>query len=178
MSAWPLSVSLHLWHIPCPNVFWNWVRYITAAYLPLTLLYLVIVTMKINVVSSPEITKKHWKRSAVNRISGGGRWDGIWAVGTCPCFLLRHTLPMQPRHSIPPTFISKKNHNRMFGQVYRCMHRKKGSVGGTIWWHVGLHNKPIIWCCVFTALGPNCKIKLLWGRKYHVVVWGYAVSVL
>ena len=31
------------------------------------------------------------------------------AVWTCPCFLLRHTLPMQPRHSIPPTFISKKN---------------------------------------------------------------------
>ena len=38
--------------IPCPHVFWNWVRYITAAYLPLTLLYLVIVAMKINVVSS------------------------------------------------------------------------------------------------------------------------------
>ena len=50
---YPLAYTYDIYScIPCPHVFWNWVRYITAAYLPLTLLYLVIVAMKINVVSS------------------------------------------------------------------------------------------------------------------------------
>ena len=50
---YPLAYTYDIYScIPCPNVFWNWVRYITAAYLPLTLLYLVIIAMKINVVSS------------------------------------------------------------------------------------------------------------------------------
>ena len=47
---YPLAYTYDIYDcIPCPNVFWNWARYITTAY---TLLYLVIVAMKINVVSS------------------------------------------------------------------------------------------------------------------------------
>ena len=48
----PLAYSYNLTCIPCPHVGWNWFRYIMAAYLPLTLFYLVIFFFKINVTSS------------------------------------------------------------------------------------------------------------------------------
>ena len=49
---YPLAYSFDLNCIPCPNARWNWVWYIMAAYLPLTLFYFVLVLLKINVVSS------------------------------------------------------------------------------------------------------------------------------
>ena len=48
----PLVYSYDLTCIPCPHAGWNWFRYIMAAYLPLTLFYLVIFFFKINVTSS------------------------------------------------------------------------------------------------------------------------------
>ena len=49
---YPLAYSFKLNCIPCPNVRWNWVKYIIAAYLPLTLFYAIIVFFKINITSS------------------------------------------------------------------------------------------------------------------------------
>ena len=48
----PLAYYFNLTCIPCPHVGWNWFRYIMAAYLPLTLFYLVIFFFKINITSS------------------------------------------------------------------------------------------------------------------------------
>ena len=49
---YPLAYSYNMTCIPCPNVHWNWARYIMAAYLPLTLFYLVILLFNINTTSS------------------------------------------------------------------------------------------------------------------------------
>ena len=49
---YPLAYSFNLTCILCPHVCWNWFRYIMAAYLPLTLFYLVILFFKINTTSS------------------------------------------------------------------------------------------------------------------------------
>ena len=48
----PLAYSFNITCIPCPHVGWNWFRYIMAAYLPLTVFYLVMFFFKINVTSS------------------------------------------------------------------------------------------------------------------------------
>ena len=48
---YPLAYSFNMTCISCPHVHWNWARYIMAAYLPLTLFYLVIL-FKINATSS------------------------------------------------------------------------------------------------------------------------------
>ena len=49
---YPLVYSFNMTCIPCPHAHWNWFRYIMAAYLPLTLFYLVILFFRINVTSS------------------------------------------------------------------------------------------------------------------------------
>jgi hypothetical protein len=49
---YPLAYSYDLACAKCQHISWNWVRYIMAAYLPLTLFYLVIIFCKTNVVSS------------------------------------------------------------------------------------------------------------------------------
>ena len=49
---YPLAYSFNLTCILCPHVGWNWFRYMMAAYLPLTLFYVVILFFKINVTSS------------------------------------------------------------------------------------------------------------------------------
>ena len=49
---YPLAYSFNMTCIPCPHARWNWFRYIMAAYLPLTLFYLVILFFRINVTSS------------------------------------------------------------------------------------------------------------------------------
>jgi uncharacterized membrane protein (Fun14 family) len=49
---YPLAYSYQINCIRCPNIRWNWGRYIMAAYLPLTLFYLIILFLKINTTSS------------------------------------------------------------------------------------------------------------------------------
>ena len=49
---YPLAYSFNMTCIHCENVHWNWIKYIMAAYLPLTLFYLVILFFRINVTSS------------------------------------------------------------------------------------------------------------------------------
>ena len=49
---YPMAYSFNMTCIRCPNVHWNWVRYIMAAYIPLTLFYLIIFFFKINTTSS------------------------------------------------------------------------------------------------------------------------------
>ena len=49
---YPLAYSYNMTCIPCPHARWNWFRYIMAAYLPLTLFYLVILFFKINTTTS------------------------------------------------------------------------------------------------------------------------------
>ena len=49
---YPLAYSFNLTCILCPHVSWNWFRYMMAAYLPLTLFYVMIFFLKINVTSS------------------------------------------------------------------------------------------------------------------------------
>ena len=49
---YPLAYSFNLTCIHCPYVGWNLLRYIMAAYLPLTLFYIVVIFFKINVTSS------------------------------------------------------------------------------------------------------------------------------
>ena len=49
---YPLAYSFNLTCVLCPHVGWNWFRYMMAAYLPLTLFYVVILFLKINVTSS------------------------------------------------------------------------------------------------------------------------------
>ena len=47
-----LAYSFNMNCIPCPHVHWNWFWYILAAYLPLTLFYLLILYFKINTTTS------------------------------------------------------------------------------------------------------------------------------
>ena len=49
---YPLAYSYSMACIRCPNVRWNWVRYIMAAYLPLTFFCIVILFFNINTTSS------------------------------------------------------------------------------------------------------------------------------
>ena len=49
---YPLAYSFNMTCIPCPHACWNWFRYIMAAYLPLTLFYLLILFFKINTTTS------------------------------------------------------------------------------------------------------------------------------
>ena len=49
---YPLAYSFNITCIPCPRVCWNWFRYIMAAYLPLTVFYLIVLFFKINTTSS------------------------------------------------------------------------------------------------------------------------------
>jgi uncharacterized membrane protein (Fun14 family) len=49
---YPLAYSFKINCIRCPNIHWNWARYIMAAYLPLTLFFLIILFFKINTTSS------------------------------------------------------------------------------------------------------------------------------
>jgi hypothetical protein len=49
---YPLAYTYNMTCIRCPNVRWNWVRYIMAAYLPLTCFCLVILLFSVNVTSS------------------------------------------------------------------------------------------------------------------------------
>ena len=48
----PLAYSFNLTCILCPHSGWNWLRYMIAAYLPLTLFYVMILFFKLNVTSS------------------------------------------------------------------------------------------------------------------------------
>ena len=49
---YPLGYSYSNKCAKCHHIRWNWVRYIMAAYLPLTLFYLIILLLKVNIVSS------------------------------------------------------------------------------------------------------------------------------
>ena len=49
---YPLAYSFNMNCIPCPHAHWNWFRYIMAAYLPLTLFYILILFFKINTTTS------------------------------------------------------------------------------------------------------------------------------
>ena len=49
---YPLAYSFSFKCAKCHHIHWNWVRYIMAAYLPLTLFYLIILLFKMNIVSS------------------------------------------------------------------------------------------------------------------------------
>jgi hypothetical protein len=49
---YPSAYSYNMTCVNCPNVRWNWVQYIIAAYLPLTLFCIIILFFKINVTSS------------------------------------------------------------------------------------------------------------------------------
>ena len=49
---YPLAYSFNMTCIPCPQTRRNWVRYIMAAYLPLTFFYVGIVLCKVNLISS------------------------------------------------------------------------------------------------------------------------------
>ena len=49
---YPLAYSFNLTCIPCPHAGLNWLWYIMAAYLPLTLFYFIIIFFKINITSS------------------------------------------------------------------------------------------------------------------------------
>ena len=51
-DQYPLAYSYHMNCILCPHARWNWFRYIMAAYLPLTLFYLLILFFKINTTTS------------------------------------------------------------------------------------------------------------------------------
>ena len=49
---YPLAYSFNVTCVLCPHVGWNWFRYMMAAYVPLTLFYVMILFLKINVTSS------------------------------------------------------------------------------------------------------------------------------
>ena len=51
-NHYPLAYSFNLTCILCPDVGWNWFRYMMAACVPLTLFYVMIFFFKINVTSS------------------------------------------------------------------------------------------------------------------------------
>ena len=48
---YPLAYSINNTCVRCPNVRWNWVKYMTASYLPLTVFYIVILVFNINTTS-------------------------------------------------------------------------------------------------------------------------------
>ena len=50
-NHYPLVYSFSLVCVQCHHIHWNWARYIMAAYLPLTLFYLIVLFFKVNVVS-------------------------------------------------------------------------------------------------------------------------------
>ena len=50
-NHYPLAYSFSLVCVQCHHIHWNWARYIMAAYLPLTLFYLIVLFFKLNVVS-------------------------------------------------------------------------------------------------------------------------------
>ena len=50
-NHYPLAYSFSLVCVQCHHIHWNWARYIMAAYLPLTLFYLIVLFLKVNVVS-------------------------------------------------------------------------------------------------------------------------------
>ncbi len=49
---YPLAYSYELTCIPCSHTHWNWFRYISAAYIPLTFFCILIIFFKINTTSS------------------------------------------------------------------------------------------------------------------------------
>ena len=49
---YPLAYSFNMTCIPCPHARWNWFRYIMAAYVPLTVFYVIVIFFKLNVTSS------------------------------------------------------------------------------------------------------------------------------
>ena len=50
-NNYPSAYSFSLVCVQCHHIHWNWARYIMAAYLPLTLFYLIVLFFKVNVVS-------------------------------------------------------------------------------------------------------------------------------
>ena len=59
---YPMAYSYNTTCIKCPHVRQNWVRYIIAAYLPLTIFYLIIVFFRINTTSAANCLR--WCTSA------------------------------------------------------------------------------------------------------------------
>ena len=51
-NHYPMAYSYNLTCIKCHNIGWNWARYIMAAYMPLTLFYLVLLFFRVNITSS------------------------------------------------------------------------------------------------------------------------------
>ena len=51
-DLYPLAYSFNIACVPCPEVHWNWFKYIMVAYLPLTFFYVIIVFFKVNITSS------------------------------------------------------------------------------------------------------------------------------
>ena len=51
-NHYPLAYSYDMVCIPCASPGWNWVKYIAAAYLPLTLFSFAILVFRVNVISS------------------------------------------------------------------------------------------------------------------------------
>ncbi len=49
---YPLAYSFNLTCIRCPHARWNWVRYIMAAYLPLTLFYIIVLFFSVSITNS------------------------------------------------------------------------------------------------------------------------------
>ena len=49
---YPLAYSFDMNCVQCPNARWNWLWYVMAAYLPLTLFYFVVLLLQVNVSSS------------------------------------------------------------------------------------------------------------------------------
>ena len=49
---YPLAYAFGMSCVPCPDNQWNWLKYIAAAYLPLTLFYILVVCFKLNTTSS------------------------------------------------------------------------------------------------------------------------------
>ena len=50
-NHYPMAYSYNLTCIECHNIGWNWARYIMAAYMPLTLFYLVLLFFRANITS-------------------------------------------------------------------------------------------------------------------------------
>ena len=51
-NHYPMAYSYNLTCIECRNIGWNWARYIMAAYIPLTLFYLMLLFFRLNITSS------------------------------------------------------------------------------------------------------------------------------
>lgn len=63
---YPLAYSFKMNCIPCPHAHWNWLKYITAAYLPLTLFCILILFFKVNVTSSHLFAVVYYCRNALS----------------------------------------------------------------------------------------------------------------